>query len=653
MVGMVTESSSTSVVQDNITTRLVQWFEDSEDSTITERINAERDRDYYDNKQLTGAEIRALKKRGQPPIVLNRIKRKVNFLRGVEMTQRVDPKAFPRNAPNDEEAATAATDALRYVSDNNNLDNIRSRVFENLLIEGMGGAEISVEEESPAPRVISSFEPSKMEIKIRYLPWDRLFRDPHSSRPDMSDARYFGYMVWMDFDEAVLMWPDGKDKLEATLNTSLTDTFDDRPKHRIWSDKFRKRVRIVKINARFGGKWHIFTYTYGGILEGGVSPYEDEFGEPMPDIVLASAYIDRENARYGEVRELIDPQDEINKRRSKALHLLNQRQVIAEEGAVDDPNKARAELAKPDGYVKVNQGALQNGRFEIAQNNDLALGQFQLLQHAMQEMDGMGPNASMTGKSDSTESGRAIQAQQQGGFIELTPLMDNLKDWDIRVYRMVWNRVQQFWTDERWVRVTDDERNVKFVGLNRPVTAGELFFQELEERGVDPAEIEQRRELLQGDPRLEQVVRIENSPASMDMDIVIEDVPDTVTIQAEQFGQLVALVQAGIPFPPEVLIEASQLRNKDKLLESIRGGGDDPAAAQIRQAMLSLEIAEKESDIEKTQAETIKIRSETQTGALDAATGAQKSQADTTKVKAETLRTIKDITSPPEISSHI
>ena len=39
---------------------LVQWFEDAEESSNTARAASERDRDYYDNKQLTAAELAEL-----------------------------------------------------------------------------------------------------------------------------------------------------------------------------------------------------------------------------------------------------------------------------------------------------------------------------------------------------------------------------------------------------------------------------------------------------------------------------------------------------------------------------------------------------------------------------------------------------------------
>jgi len=40
---------------------------------------------------------------------------------------------------------------------------------------------------------------------------------------------------------------------------------------------------------------------------------------------FASAFVDRDGGRYGAARQLLDVQDEINKRRSKALHLMSVR----------------------------------------------------------------------------------------------------------------------------------------------------------------------------------------------------------------------------------------------------------------------------------------------------------------------------------------
>jgi hypothetical protein len=74
-------------------------------------------------------------------------------------------------------------------------------------------------------------------------------------------------------------------------------------------------------------------FTKAGSWPTADQPYVDQDGESYCPWIFESANVDRENNRYGEMRHLIDPQDEVNKRRSKALHLLNSRGVIAEPRA--------------------------------------------------------------------------------------------------------------------------------------------------------------------------------------------------------------------------------------------------------------------------------------------------------------------------------
>ena len=178
-----------------------------------------------------------------------------------------------------------------------------------------------------------------------------------------------------------------------------------------------------------------------------------------------SLYIDRDNNRYGEVRTMIGPQDEINKRRSKALHLISQRQVRISPAVGLDAKAVRKELSRPDGVFVGDQGEV-----EILPTNDMAAANLQLLQEAKAEIDLQGPNAALGGKNEREMSGRAILAQQQGGMTELATYLDSIRVLSMSVYRSIWCRIRQFWNEERWVRVTDNENNVRFVGVNRPIT---------------------------------------------------------------------------------------------------------------------------------------------------------------------------------------
>lgn len=592
---------------------LVSYFEEFEEQSRDARAKSERDRDYTDHKQWTDSELAVLKKRKQPPTINNRIRKKINYLRGYERQIRTDPKAFPRTPQHDKDAE-AVTDALRFVADNAQMDNKRSLFWDNYIIEGTGGCEILISRDQ------------KKEIQIEHIEWDRMFWDYRSRRLDFSDAKYKGIVIWADKDDILDAFPGKEGLITSSFASANDDTYEDKPVH--WVDSKRNRVRICQIYFIHKGKWHLAFFTKLGFLTDVTeSPWKDEFDQPVCGMEMQSAYIDRDGNRYGEPRFMIEQQDAINKRESKMLHLLNQRQTFGNKRAFPDGvSKQKGELAKADGHIEMHGQAEFGKDFGILPNGDMANGNFTLLQEAKAEMDQTSVNASLTGSEPRGLSGRAMIAQQTGGNIEITPLVDGKRQWEMRVYRQIWNRIRQFWTDERWVRVTDDEKNVKFVGLNRQVTVGELVQQEL---GFIPPE-------MANDPRLGMVAQVENMVSEIDVDIILEDAPDTVTIQQEQFDGLINLASAGVVFPPPVYIEASQLRNKDKLIEMIGGMPDPQAQAQQQQQ----QAAEQQQIIQaQIQAELAKIAAETadeQASAMERQASAQRDMAETQKTVVET-----------------
>lgn len=569
MDGSLEQSDGTFSVAD-----LVKMFEDAEDASIDARKNAERDRDYYDNNQFTAEEIATLNKRKQPIVMDNRIKTKVDFLVGLEKQQGVGPKALPRT-PMHEEEAEAVSQALKYVADVEDYDSKRSDVWKNLLIEGAGGISVAVEQGYDG-------EP---QIVLRRWAWDRMFADPHSSELDYSDAGYLGGVIWQNYDDAIAMYGEGaKEALETTLaSVHASDTYDDKPKFRLWADPKNKRVRIVQIWVKKADKWYFAEFTKGGILKAGESPYVTDKGESDCELVFQSAYVNRDNDRYGLVREMVSLQDAINKRQSKALHLLNATQITALKGAVDDVEKARREAARPDMFLEVNpvggQGMDQN--IKIENRVDLATAHFQLLQEHKNSIDLKGPNATMLGdkaQGSASASGRAIMASQQGGMIQLGDLLDHMRHLDVRVFRKIWYRIRQFWTAEKWVRVTDDEKNIRWLGVN-----------------VDPM---QAQMLEQQNPDM--IAGSIANIAELDCDIIVESVPDSMTPALEQFQALVELKQFDVnqEIPFRALIEAApNLRSRSKILEMMDKRAEEQAQSpqgQLQMRGMEAEVSEKE-----------------------------------------------------------
>ena len=530
------------------------------DLTEEDRNLSENDRDYYDGKQLSDAQIAEYKRRKVPPIINNRIQRKIDAMVGIEQNGRTDPRAFARG-PEDEQAADVATKALVFVDDITRFDTKRSQAFENLLVEGYGGVEVVVEERR-----------GQLEVSLNRVRWEEIFYDPASREKDFSDALFLGIMKWMTLDQALDLYGShysGEGELEDMLQATLSgvgQSYNDRPNDNSfqWAEAKLKRVRVVQMYYRQKRVWNLCVFTGGGEILHQESPYLDEDGKPECPLILMTAYVDRKNRRYGIVRSLISMQDEINARRSRILQMAFNRQTTGLKGAVSVETMKR-EMAKPDGHVEVDadvaeaSGQIGMKPFDIIPQGDQVAAQFSLLTESKEEIDKLGPNASLLGQLSGQQSGRAIMAQQNAGMAELAPIYDSLRDWTLRVYRAMWNRMKQYWKEERWIRVTEEAEAPQFIGINQLMG-------------------------YQVDPMTGQITpQMQNSIGEMDVDIIIDTAPDMVTLQQEQFDQLAKMATSGVPIPPDVLLEASSLRNKAKLIEKMKEASQQSQQAQAQQ----------------------------------------------------------------------
>lgn len=588
-------------------------FTDAMDSSVEERTEAEEHRRYYDNIQWSEAERKVLAGRGQPVVTDNKIKDKILYLLGMERKTRTDPKAYPRNR-GDEESADAATDALRYVGDDNLFNYVRSDASENMFIEGRGAVEIVVDKKARGGEI--------PKIALRHIPWDRVYVDPHSLKCDYSDKSYIGTITWMDDEDAFARWSDKKEVIQTSFDDAPVagSSFEDKPRW-IINTTTRKRIQVFQHYYKRRGKWWYCEFVWGGFLKSPAeSAYQDDSGDPECPIEMQAMYREGETGRaYSDIRRMKDLQDEWNKRGSKALHLLNVNQVIMEDGAAagDEGDSAKAiekvrkEAARPDGVLTVLPGM----KLEIVKNTDLSSGNLQMMQMRGAALDMTGPNAALAGQTGHV-SGRAKELDQQGGLVAIDRPFDSIKYLTLRIYRQVWNRITQFWTAETWIRVRDEDQ-LEYVALNRKTTRAEIIAERLKTSAMEDQEKQQIIAHLMQDPEMHKPY-VHNNVAELDVDITIDDSPDVVTLQNEQFGILAELAKSGaVQIPARALIEASSLRSatKRKILDMMSGANDPAQAAmakmqqqmqELQMQTLQLKNALLESQVHKTQADAMK-----------------------------------------------
>ena len=544
---------------------LKKWFDEYCDAKSDEINEQRKSRQYYHGNQLSDHVRKELKKRKQPPITSNFIRQTIDGVVGLDSRYRQDPKAFPRT-PNHAEQSEVATASIRFVTDNNKWSMVSTECLMDGTQSGILIDQFSFEQDTNG----------QTEIKIERLESEKFFYDPRSIKADFSDAAYMGSWGWFDLFAAIEMFPDKADELQASVsrdaNNGSYGEDSQRDWLRNWFDTDRQLVKIVEMWIKRNDQWVYCFFTGAHKLSEGQSPFLDWNGRSGCRFVAQSTYIDESGDRYSLIRDLMPLQDEINQRRSKMLHLINVRQTWARSGMLKSVNQARMELARPDGHLEI-EGVFGQDWGIIDQTAQIQ-GQAALLEASKVEMESFGPGQALLGQGGLTDSsGRALALHLQAGMSKMQPFFNRVRDWKLRNYRMIWANIQRYWDTERYIMVTDDPQDVQHIPVNQ-LTINEM-----------------------GQPMMQ------NRVAEMDMDIIIDESPDTVTLASETFDKLVSLVQAGIQFPPEILLEASDLDTKTKMrVQKMyeQAQQENPMMQQAQQ----LEIAEKAADVDKTVAET-------------------------------------------------
>lgn len=542
---------------------------------------------YYHDKQWSEHELEILRKRNQPPVVDNALKRKIDFLTGTEERMRRDPKAFPRT-PKHENDADTATATIRYVCDRNHWETLSSDVMRNGLIRGRGGLFCGIEPDAKGQN----------DVMLRWVDPARFFYDPRSVAPDFNDARFLGEHVWQDIDEAKEQNPQQADQLEQLLDYSkgsLATMPVEQDQAQQWADLEKRRVRIVNIYERrlvppfMKAQWHFCKFSGNVVLQAMVSPYMDADGQYECPYLFWSPYVDEKGDRYGIIRSMKTMQDEINHRRSRALHELNNRQIwTAQEGIIEDVEEFKRESNKPDGVLQFKHGEF-NKEFGFVDRSEQLKGQFDLLQHSIARMENYGPNPGLVGQGEGVAdaSGRALLAQRDSGMTELSPVFTRHRNWKLRVYRAIWGRVRQAWTAERWINVTDDENSVQFIGLNQYQTV------------IDPNT---------GMPSIQG----QNLIAQIDVDIILEEGPDVIVMQEELMQTFAQLGEAAAGPLGKILIQLSNVPKKEQLLTMLdQATQPPPEIAAMQQQMAKLESMLAAANIDKVTSEVEKNRADT------------------------------------------
>ncbi len=633
--------------------RIMEWWTQAREIESINRYQQSVDADFYDGLQWSDEDAQELIARGQAPLVYNRIKPAMDWIIGTEKRSRFD---FKVQARRDEEceAAEAKTALLKYLSDVNKTNFSRSRAFADAVTVGVGWLEDGIRSDTTDEPLFS-----------RYETWRNIWYDPLSVERDLSDARYIFRSKYVDIDIAKAMFPNrvrtlesaaiqasqiGIDRDDEDYLGSFTQQRDMRGEvmhRRSYASSgliHNRRIRVRLIECWFREpvtKKRIRGAGYNGVDYDPQNPehaqaVEFEYASVYDAIVMQvrcavmttdafltladSPYIhnkfpftpiwgfrrQRDNAPYGAVRNIRDPQENLNKRMSKALHILSTNKIIADIDAATNWDDIREEAARPDGIILLD--GRRDARFETDVDKGLAQEHVNLMEVDKQMIqDVSGITDENMGHASNATSGRAVTARQEQGSVITTEYFDNMRYAMQTQGEIQLSLIEQYYPHSKVIRILGDNNQPEFMSLNKPT-------------------------INQQTGQVEMLNDITNTIA----DFIIDESEFRATQRAAMFDMFSELFKS---LPPEITIklmdlmfEYSDLPGREEIVTRIRkiNGESDPkkkndpeevARAQQQQQQeaqqqqndqmrVQLELQKLQADIAKTTADTGKVKAD-------------------------------------------
>lgn len=606
--------------------KLQEWFDQEWQRQLANRFQMALDCDYYDGMQWTEEDAQRLLERNQAPLVFNEIKPTIDWMIGTERRTRVDAKVLGREK-NDNDSANAKTQLLKYLDDTNKTVFHRSYAFSDSVRAGLGWMEVGLRG-----------DPTEELLFKRYESWRNMLHDSNDPTRDLSESRYVFRWKWLDDDIAMAFFPDRKEIIQrAVVNgTSLSSENEDEVWYMgarvtapgqdyagasvgkftpidhsalAWSQRNRVKMmecwyRMPVLKRKFSGGdligvefnqdnpehtaalragYSVFDklemevrcaiFTSSGLVFEGPSPYRHG---RFPFIPIWCYRRQRDHMPYGPIRQMRDPQDDLNKRHSKALWVLSTNRVVMEEGAVDDLEVLREEVARPDGIV------VKNGRKDLQITRDDKLAEEQLLlmdRDATHIRNVGGVTPENMGRVTASDSGKAIMArQEQGGVVTAEPF-DNLRYAVQLEGELSLAMVEQFYTMPKVVRIIGERGAAKYHEINK----------------IDPTTGE-----------------VLNDITASQADYVVSEQDFKSSLRQAMFESLFDIVGRLAQMNPEValnlldlVVEMADLPGRDELVARIRkiNGQRDPDTDPTPEEL----SAQQEADRKKSEAEQLEV----------------------------------------------
>ena len=569
----------------------------------------------------------ALEANRRPVLTINKILSTVSNVLGEQINNRSEISFRPRSGAPDA-TAEILTKVFRQISDNNQLDWKRSDMFADGIISSRGYLDVRLGYGDSSQGEVVITNPNRKNVIV----------DPDADEYDPDTWSEVMTTKWVTADDiAILYTKADAELLRNRDNGSFPYGYDSVQMNRERFGEARsaqyntgfdqsnvlRNIRIIERQYRELNKQKFFMAPETGDMR----PVPEEFDrnkiayfvqtyglQVVPKLVrrirwtaIADNVVLHDDwspykhftivpyfpyFRYGHtmglVENLLGPQELLNKVTSQELHVVNTTAnsgYKVKAGALTNMTVAELEDRGAQTGLVIEVNGDPDKDVQKITPNQVPQGLDRISYKAEESIKSIsGISDSMQGMDRADVAAKAIQAKRQAGSTNLVKPLDNLTRTDFILARNILDLVQEFYTEERLMTITHDHATgeTETFRINQP-------------NPNPPPQPSEEDDDSQENPYQE----IVNDITLGEYDVVVSSVPKRDALEDSQFEQVMAMKEAGIMIPDEVIVDSSRLMNKKDIIKKMQGDQTSPEA----QAAKALQQRGQEAEVSKSEGE--------------------------------------------------
>lgn len=586
--------------------QLNTWYTISESAQAQWERQAREDLSFYLGRQWDAKDLQTLDQENRPALTFNYLLGMVNLVSGLQRQNRQDWKAYPQK-DGTRQVAEVLTALLKHIKHTSQGDWHEAMAFVYGCVTGKAFL---------SARVDYDRDPTTGELVYEWFSPFRVKHDPFHDAYDLNDGDYVFKDRWLPRGRIERMFPDAKERLAGVhlTNADMVKqgvettgyTQEPAPVSHSRMDIARLRLRVREgewkdyetqrflLNVESGKMVRLdmgrarakaliqnrpaFKYFertrprfHHSVWVGNVELFHEIDHYPgqtrFTTVPFFAYWIEGES--FGLITHAKDPQREANKRKSQALHHLNQSANsgwVYEEGSVTNEDDLEEFGSKPGLHIKYRQGRPKPERLHPSPISEGHLTLGEMGYNEIKRITGV--NADLLGVTGpqgqaESQSGIAMLRRQQQGAVVLESVFDNFRFTKLTLGQVLLELIQKsgaYSNQEVLTLLVDGE--VQQVPIN----------------------VRQQSLAMASE-------RVLNDLSLGSYGVTIDMQTSTPTTRMANFEQLIGAVKAGVPIPPEAILAASDIPDKEQIIESIQAQQAQARADQ--QAELAAKTAPK------------------------------------------------------------